>query len=92
MCVHIGYVSTLNSCSIPNPRQFQIRLKLHDIKCKTYFMKKSSKLSKLSQSRLSINPLRILDSKEEEDQEIIKNAPLFSSFLNKASIEHFEKV
>ena len=57
-----------------------------------YFMKKSSKLSKLSQSRLSINPLRILDSKEEEDQEIILNAPLFSSFLNKTSIEHFEKV
>ena len=57
-----------------------------------YFLKHESKLSKLSKNRLVLNPLRILDSKENEDQDIIMNAPLFSSFLNNSSIDHFEKV
>ena len=57
-----------------------------------YFLKNETKLSGLSKNRLALNPLRILDSKEIEDQEIIKNAPLFSSFLNNSSIDHFEKV
>ena len=57
-----------------------------------YFSKNLEKLSKLSQSRLSLNPLRILDSKEPQDQEVIFKAPLFSSYLNNLSIDHFEKV
>ena len=47
-----------------------------------YFSKNLDKLSQLSQSRLSMNPLRILDSKEPQDQEVIIKAPLFSSYLN----------
>ena len=57
-----------------------------------YFSKNLDKLSPLSQSRLSMNPLRILDSKEPQDQEVIYKAPLFSSYLNNLSIDHFEKV
>ena len=57
-----------------------------------YFSKNLDKLSPLSQSRLSMNPLRILDSKEQQDQEVIYKAPLFSSYLNNLSIDHFEKV
>ena len=57
-----------------------------------YFSKNLEKLSKISQSRLSLNPLRILDSKEPQDQEVIFKAPLFSSYLNNLSIDHFEKV
>ncbi len=57
-----------------------------------YFSKNLEKLSPLSQSRLSMNPLRILDSKEPQDQEVIYKAPLFSSYLNNLSIDHFEKV
>ena len=57
-----------------------------------YFSKNLDKLSQLSQSRLSMNPLRILDSKEPQDQEVIYKAPLFSSYLNNLSIDHFEKV
>ena len=57
-----------------------------------YLSKNLDKLSQLSQSRLSINPLRILDSKEPQDQEVIYKAPLFSSYLNNLSIDHFEKV
>ena len=57
-----------------------------------YFSKNLDKLSQLSQSRLSMNPLRILDSKEPQDQELIYKAPLLSSYLNNPSIDHFEKV
>ena len=57
-----------------------------------YFSKNLDKLSQLSQSRLSMNPLRILDSKEPQDHEVIFKAPLFSSYLNNQSIDHFEKV
>ena len=57
-----------------------------------YFSRNLDKLSQLSQSRLSMNPLRILDSKEQQDQEVIYKAPLFSSYLNNLSIDHFEKV
>ena len=40
------------------------------------------KLSKDSLRRLVINPLRILDSKNEEDQKIIQNAPSIFEYLN----------
>ncbi len=42
---------------------------------KKYFQKNLKKLSTLSQKRFEKNPMRILDSKEKEDQEIIKKAP-----------------
>ncbi len=50
------------------------------------------KLSENSQRRLKSNPLRILDSKEEQDQEIIKAAPSIKNFLNKRSHKFFEEV
>ena len=40
-----------------------------------YLSPLKEKLSEDSQKRLTINPLRILDSKDRQDQEIIKNAP-----------------
>ena len=57
-----------------------------------YFLGNELKLSEVSKSRLILNPLRILDSKEPEDQDIIRKAPLLSSFLNNISIDHFENV
>lgn len=50
------------------------------------------KLSDLSKKRFEKNPLRILDSKEEEDQPFIESAPLISEYLNEESAEHFAKV
>ncbi len=50
------------------------------------------KLSKESQIRLQINPLRILDSKAENDIEILNNAPNILEFLDPESKEHFEQV
>ncbi|MDR9417274.1 MAG: histidine--tRNA ligase [Gracilimonas sp.] len=50
------------------------------------------KLSEVSQKRFEKNPLRILDSKEEEDQDFIENAPVIQDYLNEESTKHFEKV
>ena len=50
------------------------------------------KLSKDSLRRLVINPLRILDSKNEEDQKIIQNAPSIFEYLNIDSKRRFEDV
>ena len=49
-------------------------------------------LSQESKNRLEKNPLRVLDSKEECDKEIVANAPLYSESLNQKSTEFFEAV
>lgn len=59
---------------------------------KEYLTPNFDKLSELSQKRLEKNPMRILDSKEVEDQEFIKNAPVISDYLNEESTKHFELV
>lgn len=45
-----------------------------------------------SQERLSRNPLRILDSKDERTQEIAKDAPSILDYLGSNSQRHFEQV
>ena len=50
------------------------------------------KLSNDSLRRLAINPLRILDSKNEEDQKIIQNAPSIFEYLNTHSKTRFEDI
>lgn len=59
---------------------------------KEYLKPHFDKLSELSQKRFEKNPMRILDSKEPEDQEFIKNAPVISDHLNEESKAHFEQV
>lgn len=49
-------------------------------------------LSHDSQVRLHKNPLRVLDSKDKKDNEIVKNAPSILDFLNEESSKHFETV
>jgi histidyl-tRNA synthetase len=57
-----------------------------------YFSPFSKILSEISQTRLKTNPMRILDSKESEDQEFIDKAPLISDYLNEESRTHFDQV
>lgn len=45
-----------------------------------------------SQRRLTTNPLRILDSKDEQTQAILLGAPRLSDFLGEESRRHFEQV
>jgi histidyl-tRNA synthetase len=59
---------------------------------KDYLKPHFSELSELSQKRYEKNPMRILDSKEEEDQEFIQKAPVIQDYLNEESTAHFEKV
>jgi histidyl-tRNA synthetase len=48
------------------------------------------KLSPESQRRFSLNPLRILDSKDERDIKLTENAPLIIDHLCDRCAEHFE--
>lgn len=50
------------------------------------------KLSEESQKRFDQNPLRILDSKDEKDNELTKNAPLIKDFLCTECSNHFEEL
>ena len=58
----------------------------------SYLSDYKSKLSEDSIKRLSINPLRILDSKNEEDLKIVENAPSILDFLNFDSKTRFENI
>lgn len=52
----------------------------------------SGQLSADSQTRLAVNPLRILDSKDEGDRQILKDAPQLQDYLNDISKAHFASV
>ena len=56
---------------------------------KNFFNINKSNLSKDSLSRLNRNPLRILDSKDPNDQILLKDAPLIYDFLSKNELDNF---
>lgn len=49
-------------------------------------------LSKESLERLEKNPLRVLDSKDEGDQRIVANAPIYTDYLTDAAKAFFDEV
>lgn len=53
-----------------------------------YFRQHEECLSEESRARLALNPLRILDSKAEQDKALLADAPAFDDFLNEDS-RHF---
>ncbi|MBC6415939.1 MAG: histidine--tRNA ligase [Bdellovibrionales bacterium] len=57
-----------------------------------YLFPFKNKLSKDSQIRLNKNPLRIWDSKEEEDQDILKKAPLLIENLDSSSLQRYSEI
>ncbi len=76
----------INSLGIPEER-----LKFTEA-LKEFLGEKKEKLSEDSQKRLDTNVLRILDSKNRDDQNLLKDAPSILDFLGEESVEHFEKV
>lgn len=85
----IGITNTtlkLNSIGDPESRE------KYKEALKTHLKPNFEKLSDLSKKRYENNPLRILDSKEEEDQPFIKDAPVITDFLNEESQAHYKKV
>ncbi|WP_417822191.1 histidine--tRNA ligase [Terasakiella sp.] len=57
-----------------------------------YLSQFEDKLSEDSKKRLVTNPLRILDSKDEGDREIVKDAPLLGECLNETSQAFYDEV
>ena len=57
-----------------------------------YLSQYKSKLSETSLSRLEKNPMRILDSKDEQDKEILLNAPVITENLSQESTQYFNQV
>jgi histidyl-tRNA synthetase len=49
----------------------------------------ADQLSDDSKTRLAVNPLRILDSKDAGDRQILQNAPQLQDYLNDVSKTHF---
>jgi len=58
----------------------------------SYLNLNQADLSEQSRKTMLKNPLRVLDSKREEDQVVITGAPVISDFLNDESNKHFETV
>ena len=57
-----------------------------------YFSRYKNDLSADSQNRLEKNPLRILDSKDANDQLLCQETPLFDGYLNETSRHFFDQV
>ena len=74
----------LNSLGSPESRK-EYKRQLQD-----YFNDHQKELVEDSLRRLGRNPLRILDSKNPDLQEIIESAPKMVDFLDQESNEHFE--
>ncbi len=57
-----------------------------------YLTERKDQLDDDSQRRLDSNPLRILDSKSEQTQQLLNDAPKLIDFLDDESREHFEQL
>jgi len=64
----------------------------YEIELAKYLSKFKLDLSKDSKFRLEKNPLRILDSKDKKDQEILLDAPKINNFYDQGSREHLENI
>ncbi len=57
-----------------------------------YYSRFKADLSEESQNRLAVNPMRILDSKDERDRKINATAPSLESYYNDLSRRFFDEV
>lgn len=80
--------TTLKLNSIGDPESREVYKKA----LKDHLKPNFDELSEVSKERFEKNPLRILDSKEEEDQPFIDSAPVITDYLNEHSITHYKKV
>ena len=58
----------------------------------SYFTESRDKLSEDSRRRLEVNPMRILDSKDAGDCELLTGAPVIDDFLTEGAKDHFNRV
>ncbi|MEM7070228.1 MAG: histidine--tRNA ligase [Pseudomonadota bacterium] len=57
-----------------------------------YFTRYKNDLSEISQKRLEINPLRILDSKNKDDRALLADMPAFEHYIDAPSKKFFDEV
>lgn len=76
----------INSIGSPSDRANYI------VELTAYLRSKRSYLSELSKKRIAKNPLRVLDSKEPQDQEVIDEAPKIIDWLSEDSKKFFMRV
>lgn len=69
----------------------QVRQDYHDALV-NYFMPVRDQLSDDSKRRLEKNPLRILDSKDEQDKKFLPNAPKLVDYLDEESKGNFDQI
>jgi len=67
------------------------RIKYRDA-LKKFIRPHLNKLSKPSLQRFETNPLRILDTKNKDEQMLLKGAPKISNYYSNSDFEHFESV
>jgi histidyl-tRNA synthetase len=85
----VGITNTtlkINSVGDPESR------KAYKKALKDYFRPKLDQLSEISQERFETNPMRILDSKEEEDQPFVDDAPIITDYLTEETAAHYATV
>jgi histidyl-tRNA synthetase len=76
----------INSVGDPESRKAYIKA------LKEHFRPHLSDMSEVSKDRFEKNPLRILDSKEEEDQPFVEDAPMITDFLTEETAKHYSRV
>ncbi|MBR6102356.1 MAG: histidine--tRNA ligase [Ruminococcus sp.] len=79
-------VLNINSIGCP-----QCRAKYREA-LRAYFEPHRAELCETCQERLDKNPMRLLDCKSKEDQEIAKDAPVITDYLCEDCAAHFESV
>lgn len=79
-------VLKINSIGCPECRKEYKRILVENLS------KKSDLLSAESKKRLNSNPLRILDSKDENDRKVIEDVPLLLEYLCNSCRDHFTDV
>jgi histidyl-tRNA synthetase len=84
----IAKKSILNINSLGNK---EVRAK-YEVKLAEYLKDFKEELSQDSQNRLEKNPLRILDSKDKKDQEILLNAPKINDFYDQEAKENLKNI
>lgn len=80
------YTIKINSLGILKEREKYL------IELQSFFENKKHLLDETDLARLEKNPLRLLDSKNEDVKELLKVAPKITDFLKKDSLEFYNKV
>ncbi|MGD8415280.1 MAG: histidine--tRNA ligase [Candidatus Latescibacterota bacterium] len=81
-----GFRLRLNSLGNPDSR------KKYSDALRSYFDGFRERLSETSRNRLAENPLRILDTKNPAEQELLENAPRMTEFISDDDRAHFSAV